>query len=79
LYKHFQQLLIEKQHTHVSELLRDTFLMTDIELEKKKGMHSGCTAIIGYIQSEERLIEGVLKKRRVLYTANVGDARAVLS
>ena len=71
--------MIEKTNTHVSELLRDTFLITDKELSLKKGMHSGCTAIIGYIQSEERLIDGVLRKRRVLYTANVGDARAVLS
>ena len=44
-------------------------------MKSKKGTHSGCTAVCAYIHFEDR--NGI--KERVLYTGNVGDARAVLA
>ncbi|CAG8466776.1 5637_t:CDS:2 [Funneliformis caledonium] len=67
------------------------FHEADKQLNQNAGKHSGCTAIAAFLRSEEitedetangkKLISnGVEKKqKRVLYTANVGDARAVLS
>lgn len=50
--------------------LRYSYLMTDIESRVKCGEKSGCTAITCLLSEEN----GVRK----LYTANAGDARAVL-
>jgi protein phosphatase PTC1 len=50
------------------------FKKVDEDLAIKKGVHSGCTAVCAYIRTELRND----KRTRVLYTANVGDARVVL-
>jgi protein phosphatase PTC1 len=55
-------------------LFNQAFIKVDKELAGKKGLHSGCTAAVTYIRTETR--DGTL--RRVLYTANVGDARVIL-
>ena len=60
---------------NISALLNETFLQIDTELAQKKGLHSGCTAAVAFTRFETR--DG--QKVRVLYTANVGDARTVLS
>ncbi|KAF9169809.1 Protein phosphatase 2C 1 [Mortierella sp. AD011] len=54
------------------ELVNDTFLSVDQQLAEvlQQGRSSGCTAIMAYIRKEG--------DKRVLYTGNVGDARAVL-
>ncbi|KAF9402086.1 Protein phosphatase 2C 1 [Mortierella sp. AD011] len=54
------------------ELVSDTFLAVDQQLAEalQQGRSSGCTAIVAYIRKEG--------DKRVLYTGNVGDARAVL-
>ncbi|KAF9353132.1 Protein phosphatase 2C 1 [Mortierella sp. AD094] len=54
------------------ELVSDTFLAVDQQLAEalQQGRSSGCTAIMAYIRKEG--------DKRVLYTGNVGDARAVL-
>ena len=67
----------------IPELLNDTFVKTDIQLSEMKHF-SGCTSIISLMRLEDRQMntkegsEPYTKKVRVLYTANVGDARAVL-
>ncbi|KAJ3044316.1 Protein phosphatase 2C 1 [Rhizophlyctis rosea] len=71
----FKGLLNSHPNRSVPELLHETFIETDKQLSEKKGLFAGCTAVVAFIQVEER--EGA--KKRVLYTANVGDARAVLS
>ncbi|KAI9189109.1 mgpp2cl-1, protein phosphatase 2C-like protein 1 [Blastocladiella emersonii ATCC 22665] len=55
--------------TPIPELLNETFERADALLANH-GIHAGCTAVASLIH-----VEG---DRRVLYTANVGDARAVL-
>ncbi|KAJ3313207.1 Protein phosphatase 2C 1 [Boothiomyces sp. JEL0838] len=74
-HKNFSNLLKENPQKSVSEILNDAFLQTDKQLSQKKGLHSGCTAVVAFLNMEVR--DG--KKKRVLYTANVGDARAVIS
>ena len=59
----------------MAAILNDTFLQIDTELAQKKGLHSGCTAAAAFTRIETREDRRV----RVLYTANVGDARTVLS
>ena len=54
------------------ELLDRTFMEADEQLDPAHGIYSGCTAIVAVLVSEEE------EKRVKLYTANVGDARAVL-
>ena len=53
-------------------LLNDTFTYTDTQLAQRK-CNSGCTAVVSFLRTEKRQVE-----KRILYTANVGDARAVL-
>ncbi|GAA5812892.1 hypothetical protein MFLAVUS_006352 [Mucor flavus] len=54
----------------VPEILNKAFLAVDSEVNQREGKFSGCTAIVAYIK--------VIDERRMLYTGNVGDARAVL-
>ncbi|KAL2919767.1 ATPase [Polyrhizophydium stewartii] len=80
--ENFAQLLKEQPDTPVPELLNNAFLLTDKQLSQRKGMHSGCTAVVAFVRSEMRPDAGnpsaPPRKQRVLYTANVGDSRAVL-
>jgi serine/threonine protein phosphatase PrpC len=71
----------------VPVLLKDTFLRIDKELGLKRGLRSGCTAVVSLIREEDRVDNETNQtcrkvmldlSQRVLYTANVGDARAVL-
>lgn len=75
LHRIFNNLLKEKASINPAILLNEAFSLADKELASKKGLHSGCTAIVAFVRHETR--DG--EKKRVLYTANVGDARAVLS
>lgn len=60
-------------------------------MAQKKEVSAGTTAIVAYMRFEEREVAGdesedsktrtgtkKMQRQRVLYTANVGDARAVL-
>ncbi|KAI9020502.1 phosphatase 2C-like domain-containing protein [Hyaloraphidium curvatum] len=88
-----ERLVRENPDADVPELLDRTFVQTDEQLADRKGLHSGCTAIVAYIRmesseegttlaaSEGGAVAGEERPRRmqrILYTANVGDARAVL-
>ena len=69
----------------IPEVFDRTFVATDELLLAEKNRDSGSTAITAFIRSENELGEAIhlelfnAKSQRVLYTANVGDARAVLS
>ncbi|KAF9945988.1 Protein phosphatase 2C 1 [Mortierella alpina] len=72
----FGRILEEKSEqpgVDYQELVNDAFLAVDQQLAEalQQGRSSGCTAIMAYIRKEGN--------KRVLYTGNVGDARAVLS
>ncbi|KAF7731553.1 Protein phosphatase 2C 1 [Apophysomyces ossiformis] len=73
---HFHEAFLEcykaYQDTHtVPEILEKTFLHVDELIKDEEGKVSGCTAIVAFIQVKD--------SKRILYTANAGDARAVLS
>ncbi|KAJ3011414.1 Protein phosphatase 2C 1 [Thoreauomyces humboldtii] len=86
MHTNFEQVLRENPTMAVPELLNKSFLLTDRQLSERKGSYSGCTAVVGYIRTEERPVDDsqspggskTTRRRRVLYTANAGDARAVL-
>ncbi|KAJ3140921.1 Protein phosphatase 2C 1, partial [Irineochytrium annulatum] len=80
LHENLLKLLNDNPNKHVAEVMNDAFLLTDEQLSQKKTLFSGCTVIVAFVRTEEReQRSGAKVKRRVLYTANVGDARAVLS
>ncbi|KAG0043867.1 Protein phosphatase 2C 1 [Gryganskiella cystojenkinii] len=62
----------ELPETDFQDIVNEAFLEADQQLAEvlKQGRSSGCTAIVAYIRKEG--------DKRVLYTGNVGDARAVL-
>ncbi|KAI1319365.1 Protein phosphatase 2C 1 [Mortierella claussenii] len=71
----FGRILEEKAdqpNVDFQELVNETFLAVDQQLAEalQQGRSSGCTVIMAYIRKEG--------DKRVLYTGNVGDARAVL-
>ncbi|WFD39454.1 protein-serine/threonine phosphatase [Malassezia japonica] len=81
---HLAPILQEELHKHpqmdVREVLNNTFLHVDRQLEidsESAGVRSGCTAVTSLLRVE---VDDApeKKERRVLYTANVGDARSVL-
>lgn len=81
---HLAPILQEELHKHpqmdVREVLNNTFLHVDRQLEidsESAGVRSGCTAVTSLLRME---VDDApeKKERRVLYTANVGDARSVL-
>ncbi|CAB4446098.1 unnamed protein product [Rhizophagus irregularis] len=89
----FQEVLQENKNLPIPEIFHLSFLRADKQLNQNAGKHSGCTAIVAFLRTEE-ISEGEpangkepvsnganikSKQKRVLYTANVGDARAVLS
>ncbi|KAI8919350.1 phosphatase 2C-like domain-containing protein [Powellomyces hirtus] len=86
MHENFETVLHENPTMPVPDLLNKSFLLTDRQLGERKGSYSGCTAVVGYIRTEERPLTDdgesangkQTRRRRVLYTANAGDARAVL-
>lgn len=57
----------------IPQLLDRTFMECDEQLDPAHGIYSGCTAIVSVIVPDEKD-----PSIRTLYSANVGDARAVL-
>ncbi|KAJ3285855.1 Protein phosphatase 2C 1 [Rhizoclosmatium sp. JEL0117] len=74
LHETLLTLLQEKPSAPIPELLNEAFVRTDAQLSSRK-LSSGCTAVVAFTRIEDRENQ----RKRVLYTANVGDARAVLS
>jgi protein phosphatase PTC1 len=76
---HFHEVLVEliTQHTDmpVPEIINKTFLEADNRLDELEACNSGCTAVIAFLKMGKSDSDTV---KRTLYTANVGDARAVL-
>ena len=70
----FSDLLKQFPQDPIPELLHKTFMQIDEDLGKSKNMYAGTTAIVAFTRFEDR----DSCQKRVLYTANVGDARAVL-
>jgi len=68
----FSDILNAQPEQHPGQALNKAFEDTDKQLAEK-GLHSGCTAIVAYV-----CMDGTDLGERKLYTANVGDARAVL-
>ncbi|KAI9248033.1 phosphatase 2C-like domain-containing protein, partial [Phascolomyces articulosus] len=54
----------------VPEVLNLAFLEVDRQVNLNEGKSSGCTAVVAFVQAKD--------DKRILYTGNVGDARAVL-
>lgn len=73
----FSDSLKSNPHSPVPELLDKAFTETDLLLLKNK-FYSGTTVVVAFLRFETRTIDGIEKKYKVLYTANVGDARAIL-
>lgn len=73
--------IIEKNSDNmtIQEILNKAFLKTDSQLNEKRGIPSGCTAIVTFLRKEKIKDENNNEvEKRVLYSANVGDARSVL-
>ncbi|TPX39104.1 hypothetical protein SeLEV6574_g07425 [Synchytrium endobioticum] len=86
--------LQKNTHKPTPEVLNECFVSTDKQLAERPGMHSGCTVAVALLRVEDTDpndasipdASSTLKanggqhmgKRRVLYTANAGDARIVL-
>jgi len=54
----------------MQEVMAEAFKLVDAQMTPDNGIHSGCTAIVTFLRRE--------KDKYVLYTGNVGDARAIL-
>jgi len=71
-----ENLLVELNHEpgsrSIEECLTSSYLVTDVESSRKGLSVSGSTAVTCLIRKEE-------KEKRILYCANIGDSRAVLS
>ena len=87
--QNFKKILETEPSCLIPDALNKAFITTDTQLIERKGMHSGCTAVVAYLALEERAENGIPVtvnshheasniQKRVLYTANVGDARIVL-
>lgn len=64
----------------IPEVLNLTFEAADKQLEKdlrEPESRGGCTAVVALVRAEPA--RGTERERHMLYTANVGDGRAVLS
>ena len=55
----------------ILEIFDETFRECDSQLTSKNGIYGGCTAVVSYLVPGE-------EDSFAIYTANVGDARAVL-
>ncbi|KAI9275991.1 phosphatase 2C-like domain-containing protein [Sporodiniella umbellata] len=60
-----------KAEETIPEILNKAFLTVDNQVNEREGKFSGCTAIVAFVKATEN-------NKRILYTGNVGDARAVL-
>lgn len=69
-----QQIIKSNLDRAVPDLLDASFTYTDAAMEKLHFRNQGCTAAVALLRWEKRQEE----RRRVLYTANAGDARVVL-
>lgn len=83
--EHVSDILAEELAAHptmdVREVLKNVFLKADKQLEvesTKAGVRSGCTAVVSLVRPEPDGSGVPGRTKRVLYTANVGDARSVL-
>ncbi|KJE91551.1 protein phosphatase 2C [Capsaspora owczarzaki ATCC 30864] len=72
LPKNISELVISKPTLGAEQLFTLAFLFTDEQLERENLVHSGATVISCFVRTED-------DSKRVLHTANAGDARAVLS
>ncbi|KAJ2634239.1 phosphatase 2C [Coemansia sp. RSA 1286] len=85
----FLQLKNENPELAVPELFNQAFIEADRRLASDVKTHSGCTAVVAYLEIRDVPDEegdansdaGAThrRQRRTLYCANAGDARAVLS
>ncbi|KAI3645445.1 hypothetical protein MP228_008373 [Amoeboaphelidium protococcarum] len=78
LHDHLKGNLDVLQDAPVQEVLFRTFVSTDDHFrgESRQGsLDSGCTAVVSYLRTEKNVVGS---EKRVLYVANVGDARCVL-
>lgn len=66
----FEEVLTQKPDAKPTELFNEVFDRTDREMAEKDIDFNGTTAVVAFLRREAR--------GRVLYTANCGDARAVL-
>eukprot|EP00301_Raphidiophrys_heterophryoidea_P002056 c1095_g1_i1.p1 GENE.c1095_g1_i1~~c1095_g1_i1.p1 ORF type:complete len:283 (+),score=68.49 c1095_g1_i1:85-933(+) len=76
LHKHFLNELRTRTGVRMAELIARAYVATDKELETMNMHQQGSTAVTCYIAPEGPF--GSDAESRVLYTANAGDARAVL-
>ncbi|KAJ2768664.1 phosphatase 2C, partial [Coemansia nantahalensis] len=63
----------------VPEIMNRAFLEADRRLAADVKTHSGCTAVVAFVEVSEVADGDTVRRQRTLYCANVGDARAVLS
>ncbi|OZJ05417.1 hypothetical protein BZG36_02020 [Bifiguratus adelaidae] len=83
----FQQCLQQSPSSSVPEVFNTTFLEVDRQLSQRESRHSGCTAVVAFLQKKSSEQDPHANgqdgsptggTKRILYTANAGDARAVL-
>jgi len=70
LHKNLLELLESSPEIDPSEALRQSYLLTDKQMGETQIQFSGTTSISGLVRKHDG--------KRMLYTANAGDARAVL-
>lgn len=59
-----------------------SFPINGVFMQDNAPIKSGCTAVCGLLVTEEKIDEdneNIIKRNRVLYSANVGDSRLILS
>ncbi|KAJ1733016.1 phosphatase 2C [Coemansia biformis] len=75
----FLGLRAEHPDALIPDILNRAFVEADRRLAVDVKTHSGCTAVVAFVRVEEVLDGDTVRRRRTLFCANVGDARAVLS
>lgn len=84
-----EEMIRNNPNTPIPELLDQTFTSVDNQLEKLPLKNSGCTAVTAVLRWEDRppassgdepnaSTPQTYTRSRILYTANVGDARIIL-